>query len=175
MKALFSFILLTALIASCKSSAQHTSKEAKEVKEGGYHEDLSLVSPRYELIEDTVTESESTDTSSAMSFEVTMQIDSVIRLVSNYNKDHEPDIKGYRVQIYNGGSQSKANKSLQKARKLLGNDIYGESKWTSPVFRTRVGCFVDRLNAYKVLLILQKDFPNALVVPDHGLSADCIH
>ena len=172
MKSLFSFILLTILIASCKSAAQQSSKPAKE---GEYYEDLAAVRPMYEVIEDTASTTDTGLDTSPLNMEVTIQIDSVISLVSNYNKDHEPDIKGYRVQIYNGGSQSKAKRSLQKARKLLGDDIYGESKWTSPVFRTRVGCFVDRLNAYKVLLVLQEDFPNALVVPDHGLSADCIH
>jgi len=165
------------LITSCKSTAQQTSKP---VKEGQYHEDLSVVRPTYEVVDEVVDEDseerlEEVDSILGADMEKTQQIDSVINRIAEHNKEFPPNIKGYRVQIYNGGSQSKANKSLKTARNLLGDDIYGEAKWTSPVFRTRVGCFVDRLNAYKVLLELQEDFPNALIVPDHGLSADCVH
>mgnify|MGYP001330113728 CR=1 FL=1 len=172
MKSLYSFLVLTILIASCKSTAQQNSKPAKE---GAYYEDLSSVRPMYEIIEDTSEVETDFDTVVGLSMERTEQIDSVIARVANYNKNNPPNIKGFRVQIYNGGSQSKAIESLEKAREVLGDAIYGEAKWTSPVFRTRVGCFIDRLNAYKVLLKLQQDFPNALVVPDNRLSADCIH
>jgi hypothetical protein len=171
MKSIISFLLLTILFASCKSTAQQSAKPAKE---GSYYEDLSLVRPMYEVVEDS-TSIVDLDTVAVPSMEKTEQIDSVITRVANYNEQHPPNIKGFRVQIYNGGSQSKANRSLKTARKVLGEDIYGESKWTSPVFRTRVGCFVDRLNAYKVLLKLKDDFPNALVVPDNKLSVDCVH
>lgn len=175
MRVLFSIVLIAALFSSCKSSAQQSSK--KNGKEGSYYEDLSLVRPKYEIVEDTTQDVDviGSDSMSTVDLAVTRQIDSVITRVSKYNELHPPKISGYRVQIYNGGSQTKANESLEVARELLGEGIYGEAKWTSPVFRTRVGCFIDRLSAYKVYLKLQEDFPNALVVPDNNLTADCIH
>ncbi len=168
MRLLFSFVLMTFLLVSCKTTAQ-SSKKGK-----GYYEDLSEVRPTYKVIEDT-SEVEVVATETLPSMEVKQQIDSVITKIAKYNKVNPPNIKGFRVQIYNGSSQSKANGSLAKARSILGKNVYGEAKWKSPVFRTRVGCFVDRLNAYKVYLQLQDEFPHALVVPDNHLSADCVH
>lgn len=166
---------MSLLLLSCKSTAQQASKStAKEGKSGGYYEDLSTVRPKYEIIEDTV-EVAVSDTVNSPDMGKTQQIDSVINRIALHNELYPPKINGYRVQIYNGGSQTKATQSLEKAREVLGESIYGEAKWTSPVFRTRVGCFTDRLNAYKIYLKLQEDFPNALVVPDNDLSADCVH
>lgn len=178
MKLLLSFSLMLFLLFSCKSSAQqHSKKEDKKQAEGSYYEDLSTVRPKYKVIEDTTEQVTSVDTAEVArpNMEVTHQVDSVIHRIAGHNKAHPPKINGYRVQIYNGGSQKLATDALLKAREVLGENIYGEAEWTSPVFRTRIGCFTDRLNAYKVYLKLQEDFPNALVVPDNNLSADCIH
>ena len=166
------------LLLSCKTSAQQPSKKdtKKQQKEGDYDENLSRVRPTYKIVEDTTLGSSYIDTLQATSvnMEVTYQVDSVINRIAGHNKAYPPKINGYRVQIYNGGSQSLATEALLKAREVLTKDIYGEAEWKSPVFRTRIGCFTDRLNAYKVYLKLQEDFPNALVVPDNNLSADCI-
>ena len=106
--------------------------------------------------------------------DVTDKIDSIINKISAYNKNHPPKVKGFRVQIYNGRSESAANKALSEAKSVVGEEIFSETVWKAPVFRTRIGCFSTRLEAFQVALQLEKYFPNALIVPDYSLTADCI-
>ena len=121
--------------------------------------------------------SDTTEGSSATTFthdDVSFQVDSVIHEIALYNKETGLTHSGFRVQIYNGRSEAAAVAALEGAKEILGDDIYGHPEWQSPVFRTRVGCFTTRLEAFRIYLQLQEIFPNALIVPDHGLTSDCI-
>ncbi len=150
----------------------------------GYSEDLSTSRILYtDSINRVVTVSpdSNSDQSSADSTEeavihadVSREIDSIINKISDYNEAHHRKIRGFRVQIYNGRSESAAQTALEEAKTVIGRDLFAETTWQAPVFRTRIGCFSNRLEAFKVYLSLQEIFPNALIVPDYGLSAECI-
>lgn len=154
-------------------------------QKGKYQEDLSSSRILYtDSIERVVViKSDSINTSDLdtsisseqlVHLDVTTQIDSVINKIAKYNELHPPKVKGFRIQIYNGRSESSANKALTEAKSVVGQEIFSEVAWKAPVFRTRIGCFSNRLEAFRIVLKLEQVFPNALIVPDYSLSADCI-
>ena len=154
-------------------------------QKGKYQEDLSssrilytdsiervvVIKPDYH---DSTDLDRSISSEEVVHLDVTTQIDSVINKIARYNKLQPPKVKGFRIQIYNGRSESAANKALTEAKSTVGEEIFSEVAWKAPVFRTRIGCFSNRLEAFRIVLELKQIFPNALIVPDYSLSADCI-
>jgi hypothetical protein len=73
--------------------------------------------------------------------------------------------QGFRVLVYTGNSREEVKKVRLKLRTLLEEEpVYDEFK--QPTFRVKAGDYYNRLDAYYTLSKLQKDFPNAIVVPD---------
>ena len=155
---------------------EEEENEKKPSKKSNYNEDLSTVRPIFEpiVVADTTEKLSDTTFVEDIDMEVTHEIDSVIKRVQDYNLAHPPKLKGYRIQVYSGGNQTDAYNAVDVSKEVLGNDIYHKVQWTSPVFRSRVGCFISRLEAYKAFRLLEKDFPNALVVPDNHIEPGCV-
>lgn len=86
--------------------------------------------------------------------------------IKTWNKIGEVD--GYRIQILavtgaNSRTTAENERSVFAAR-------YPETpsflSYAEPYFRVRVGNFATRLEAYKTLLDIQENYPNAYIVPD---------
>jgi hypothetical protein len=153
------------------------AQKAKSIKSSNYHEDLSIVRPVFESIVAYDTSKVVHDDSlliEGTDMEVSHEIDSIIQRIEEYNLEHPPKLKGYRIQVYSGGNQTDAQNAIQVATEVLGEDIYHKIKWSSPVFRSRVGCYLTRLEAYRAFLLLEIDFPNALVVPENSIDPSCV-
>jgi|SRR5690554_2886603 len=74
-------------------------------------------------------------------------------------------IEGYTIQLYNGDI-SNANKVIKEYNTLF-TDWDAIIEYQTPNYRVWVGNFSTRLEADRVLLKIQKDFPNAFVLrPD---------
>lgn len=74
-------------------------------------------------------------------------------------------IEGYTIQLYNGDI-SNANKVINEYNTLF-KDWDAIIEYQTPNYRVWVGNFSTRLEADRVLLKIQKDFPNAFVLrPD---------
>jgi hypothetical protein len=77
-------------------------------------------------------------------------------------------IPGFRVQLYQGSSRTKAKEIRDltvKAYPKLG--VY--MVFRQPDFRVRVGDFRDKGEATTYLNLMKSDFPSAFVVPDKVL------
>jgi hypothetical protein len=84
--------------------------------------------------------------------------------VNKYN----PTIYGYRVQIYfNSGSNSKKNATAVKTDFVSKYpDIPSTILYQPPNFKVRVGNYRDKLEAFKTLKRIRKDFPSSFIVKD---------
>jgi hypothetical protein len=99
---------------------------------------------------------------------INQKADSVLRYLSGYfsKVDH---VTGFRVQIYSGNSEAKAEEAKEKAQALLSEmDIESPMSITfdNPDFKTRVGYYTERLRAHQMYVKLKSEFPRALIVPD---------
>jgi len=84
-------------------------------------------------------------------------------LLHDYNE--KKIVKGFRVQLFAGGSKMEA---LKVKADFLNHtqDYIAEIIYQSPNFKVRVGNFRDRLEAYRFLKIYKKEFPSAFIVQD---------
>ena len=74
-------------------------------------------------------------------------------------------VKGYRIKIHFGSDKARAREV--KARFiLLFPEIKAYEKYDQPNFNIRVGDFRSKLDAYRVLKIIQAEFPSAFIVQD---------
>lgn len=86
--------------------------------------------------------------------------------IKTWNKIGEVD--GYRIQILAvTGANSRTTAENEKVA-FAGRypDTPSYLSYAEPYFRIRVGNFSTRLEAYKTLLDIQENYPNAYIVPD---------
>lgn len=141
-------------------------------------EDLSSVRPRMEPKEITFSELEEDDEAlmlldsnlgREMMSEVELEIDSLADKLGEYRY-----VNGWRVQVYSGTDFNKSTEYTQKAAQILNEklekknvpDIY--NKLEKPVFRVKIGDFMKKLDAFRILVLLREEegFEDALLVPD---------
>ncbi len=77
----------------------------------------------------------------------------------------KPSIQGYRVQLYYGGNRSEALELKSKFAQL-NPDVESYLIYQQPYFRLRVGDFRSRLEAYKLMKKVEKEFPSVFIVND---------
>ncbi len=93
-----------------------------------------------------------------------VQADSAVRVLARLNAEKDY-IKGFRVQVYAGSSEERANSVKGIARGLLlDENVY--VRFEDPYFRVKAGDCWDRLEAYRIYVKLKGTFPTALIVPD---------
>lgn len=127
-----------------------------------YHEDLSPYRPKYDTADYKVKEARP-DTIRIRNA-INEKADSITDVLADVYEKYKHS-NGYRIQIYSGGKQSEAKDARNKAHEIVGKvPIYIE--WESPVFRVKVGDYLDKLRAYRIYKQLQEEFENALLVPD---------
>ncbi len=77
----------------------------------------------------------------------------------------KPSIQGYRVQLYYGGNRTEALELKSKFAQLH-PEVESYLIYQQPYFRLRVGDFRTRLEAYKLMKKVEKEFPSVFIVND---------
>lgn len=156
------FVISGAVALSSCTAVRSQSSGAQ----GNYREDLSVYRPKYTVSVDDSTPKSSTSSvkNSVPQKDATRLVNVKLDSLASKNKKMK-FAQGFRVLVYAGNSSEEVKKVKIKLRGLLQDDAaYDEYK--QPTFRVKIGDCFSRLEAYYVLSKLQKDFPNAIVVPD---------
>jgi len=88
------------------------------------------------------------------------KIVSIIKKKRNFNKSNK---LGFRIQLYYG-NETKA-KSLKAGFRIKFPNVVTNYKYDPPYWKIQVGYYKTRLEADKDLLIFQKKYSGAIVVP----------
>ena len=129
-----------------------------------YSEDLSVHRPRVETEKTEAQEQQSMvvqeiDPNNHQTDEINQKIESI----TSYNSA-TPTAPGFTIQVYSGTSREEASQVKSQVYRILPNSR-PETKYEQPIYRVRVGDFVDRLEAQDTYAKLQKEFPGAIVIP----------
>jgi hypothetical protein len=158
------FLALT--LGCCTSGKSQLTASDSSGNKKKFKEDISEVRVKYNAKEDTVKTSSPNNTGKPMvpSKDIGRVLNAKMDSIAERNKRLK-FAEGYRIQIYSGDKREEALKARSKVYDL-DPDLNVYEEFRSPVFRVRTGDFLDRLEANYVLVKLQKDFPNAMIVPD---------
>lgn len=74
-------------------------------------------------------------------------------------------IDGYRIQLVSVYSKSEAQKVYQEFKNTYPSLAVNIS-YIEPTFRVRVGNFKNRIDAYRILMKIQGQFPGAFITTD---------
>ncbi|HEY5692764.1 MAG TPA: SPOR domain-containing protein [Cyclobacteriaceae bacterium] len=151
------------LQASC--AAQQTgNKLAGDL----YHENLTLVRPKYEVKEiDSLNNNLNTDIKApnvGPTYTVNAKVDMVLDSLDKLNQ-LKRFIDGFTVQIYSGPNREDALGAKAKMVKEMSN-LEASIQYTQPKFRVTAGRYFTKLEAQKDLMQLRIFFPNAILVPE---------
>jgi SPOR domain len=148
-------------VVPTKTQTQTTSR---------YEEDLSAFRPKYAAVtknsvapvnKTSIKDTRRPETAKA---DVTQKLNIVLDSIAVRNKNIR-SAPGFRVQIYVGESREEALSARNQSYQLLPDETPYLIP-TAPSYRVRVGDYLDRLEAQKVLATLIKQFPTALIVSD---------
>jgi len=79
-----------------------------------------------------------------------------------------PGVEGFRIQIYSSSVRTAREESAKARAKFISifGDIASYPQYQEPgYFMVRVGDYRTKTEAYKYLLMVRKEFPNAILVP----------
>lgn len=152
--------LLSFLVIAFGCVAQKSNSDKK------YHEDLSLVRPKFAMPIDSVknTGTEDPKTPVTPTLNVNTKVDYVLDSIDRLNSLRK-FVDGFTIQIYSGQNREDAN----NAKKTLADENTGltaDLQYIQPKFRVRVGNYFSRLEAQKDLMVLKPIFPNAILIPE---------
>ncbi len=84
------------------------------------------------------------------------------------NNKKRDGIPGYRVEIFNSSAFNARGQAFKKKKEFLSEygDYNVHIKYTSPIFRVRVGDFRTKNEALKLHKKIQEEYPGAYIVPD---------
>lgn len=91
------------------------------------------------------------------------KIDELIEQKRAFNKHHKNSTV-YKIQLYNG-IESEAVDTKEEFDKEF-PEYKAVLKYKAPEWKTQVGEFKTRLKADRILLIIKKKFPSAIVLED---------
>ncbi len=166
------------LSSSCVQAQWGKRNKGKSSEAEPYYENLSTVRPKYETgAEDSASTVKAVpeDPTHHDNEKVEQRVAYFKKLNSNYTTTN-----GFRVQVYSGTSINDAEKQKMKARELLKKYFEEEEitvvpvphtymPYDAPMFRVRIGDYIHKVRAYRILQVLKEEFPNALIVPDQVL------
>jgi hypothetical protein len=171
LRPLFLFLMLlvfAVVMESCKFSKAAT-KSTNDV--GSFKDDISSFRPVYAVANETKTTESGSQASDSKPVakgkpagDITQKLNVILDTIAVTNKTIRY-AQGYRVQIYSGTSSVDANKARDRSYALF-PDIIPHIVYIQPNFRVKVGDFIDRLEAQRVFVSLQAEFPSALIVPE---------
>ncbi|MEL7145772.1 MAG: SPOR domain-containing protein [Bacteroidota bacterium] len=93
---------------------------------------------------------------------VKKEIDEVVEMTIDYNKARNV-INGYSIQVYSGTEIREVEEAEAKLRQL---SLLFRTRFTSPIYRTKVGRFYSKIEANKELRSIKKSFPLAVLVTE---------
>lgn len=87
-------------------------------------------------------------------------------IYSNKNDpEKEPEMAGFRLQVYNGTDRNEANKVKTELLQLYPDqDVY--LKYEQPRFKVRIGNFRNKIEAQKLYHDLKVAYEGVFIVPD---------
>lgn len=91
-------------------------------------------------------------------------IDSLMAAYKN-KAEKEDFIQGFRIQVVAAGNRADINKVKSQFYSVF-PDIKTFVIYQTPNFKLRVGNYRTKLEAYKVWLEIEKEFPGAFITPD---------
>ncbi|MEK6782924.1 MAG: SPOR domain-containing protein [Bacteroidota bacterium] len=152
---LFSFLLIA---LGCVAQKSNNSKT--------YHEDLSLVRPRFVMPVDSIKKTGLEDPKTPVNptKNVNAKVDFVLDSIDRLNALRK-FIDGYTIQIYSGQNREDANTAKKKMADEA-DDLTANLQYIQPKFRVRVGNYFSKLEAQKDLMRLKPLFPNAILIPE---------
>lgn len=153
-------LLVGFFIVGCIST-QQTSTASK-----AYSEDLSQYRPKVDTaLEADRKENDFRTTSKDFTSEadVTELLDKKLDTLAENNNEIRY-VNGYSVQIYSGSSSSEAYAARDTAQALL-PQIRTYVEYKQPIYKVRVGRFIERLEVQQTILKLKPKFSSALSVP----------
>ena len=162
---ILNFLVVLIISASCTVSRSQNKND-----KNAYNEDLSSYRPKFtpeakpEEKDDKPKVAAKPETPVKPQNDVTRVVN--LKLDSLAVKNRKIKLaQGYRILVYTGTSSEEAKKMKEKVYKLTPTEeIY--TIYKQPTFRVKVGDYYNRLEANHVFVKLQKDFPNAMLVPD---------
>ena len=128
-----------------------------------YNEDLSAHRPKLEVQEVGMKEDTTVKQIVDPSHDQTVAIDQKINEITKRNSSSRT-AQGFTIQVYSGTSREEASDAKSQVYKILPQSR-PETKYEQPIYRVRVGEFMDRLEAQNVYAELQEEFPQAIVIP----------
>ncbi len=163
-------VALPVLLSGCGVFSKTTTKKTNET--GNFKDDVSAYRPVYAATAETApassgaqpSDSKPTAPKGVPAGDITSRLNVILDTIAVTNKNIRY-AQGYRVQIYSGSSSADANKARDRSYAIL-PDVIPHIVYVQPNFRVKVGDFIDRLEAQRVFVALQTDFPSALIVPD---------
>ena len=108
-----------------------------------------------------------------ITFRVNAQQTGTVRIIADTQMVHdikpavvtedEPQMNGYRIQVYGGTEREAAQKLKNEIGMNCGLRTY--MIYESPYFKVRVGDFRSRMEAQQMLHALKKNYTSILLVP----------
>lgn len=150
------FLLSVIILAGCAALSPSGSNSS-------YSEDLSVYRPTVEAgtTEEVTVEEKTPDVTPT--HHQTVEIDRKIDVISSHNR-RNGSAQGFTIQVYSGTSREQASQAKAQVYKIL-PDSRPETKYEQPIYRVRVGEFMDRLDAQNTYAELLPEFPQAIVIP----------
>ena len=155
-------LVLLAGLDSCTPKATTSTSDS-------YKEDLSKYLPQLESYEpldmQAVTkgqEGQQAKTYPEPTNHIKTEIDEVVEKTIAFNKSRNL-INGYSILVYSGTELREAEQAEAKLRNL---SLEFNTRFTSPIYRTKVGRYYSKLEANKKLRTIKKTFPLAVLVSE---------
>lgn len=128
-----------------------------------YSEDLTVHRPTValEAPEDQAEVEEVTEVDPE--YDQTSEVDEKLAGISSANKASRT-APGFTIQVYSGTSREQASQAKSQVYKII-PESRPETKYEQPIYRVRVGEYGNRLEAQNTFAKLQKEFPQAIVIP----------
>lgn len=156
------FILISAYVISC------TPKLATSVATKDYTEDVSDFRPTVETsVEEEVAEIQPSQIIDRGPYippthDINKEMNEVLDSIIVYNRDKL--YLTFTIQVYIGRSREEANQVREKVYGILPEEK-PELVYRQPSYKVNVGKYIERVDAYKPLTILKREFPGAMIVP----------
>jgi hypothetical protein len=167
----YTLLLTLAILAACgrKEVPQTSSSDINR-----YQEDLSVVRPSFASetgSQDKVVKPETPwikgDIDAPLvktNLDVTDRLEVALDTIAVRNKTIRY-AQGYRIQIYSGNDRKEAENAKAASYQLF-RDVTPYLIYAQPVYRVKVGDFLNRVEAEKYYVGFKARYPSSIVVPD---------
>ncbi len=156
------------ILAACgpKKVPQTTSKS--DINR--FQEDLSGIRPTYAVAVEPTEANKKPEkpiiaaTAGKSNLDVSKKLDIILDTIAVRNKSIRY-AQGFRIQIYSGNDRKEAENAKTASYQLF-PQITPYLIYSQPVYRVKVGDFLDRIEAEKYYIGYKTAYPGAIVVPD---------